>query len=66
MVEKDINKYTQLLNEFNNSTNIDYNSEGYICQLFKIKKEFCLIEKKQDNCILSNKKYEKIVAPIII
>ena len=36
MLEKDINKYTQLLNEFNNSTNIDSNSECYICQLFKI------------------------------
>ena len=66
MVDKDIIKHTQLLNEFNNSTKIDYNSEGYICQLFKIfnnKKEYCLIEKKQDICILYNKKYEKIVKP---
>ena len=36
MVEKDIIKHTQLLNEFNNSTKIDYYSESYICHLFKI------------------------------
>ena len=61
MVEKDIIKHTQLLNEFNNNTKIDYNSEGYICQLITIfnnKKEYCLIEKNKIfvYCVIKNMK----------
>ena len=64
--EKDNNNHDILLKQLYVNKNVDYNSTGYICQLFRIfnnMKEFCIIEKKIDSCILCHKTYETIIKP---
>ena len=60
--ENDEEKKNKLIKEYKNKSKIDYDSSGYVLELFKIfnnVKEFCLIEKKIDNCVLC-KKHTKI------
>ena len=66
MNEKDNNNHDILLKQLYVNKNVDYNSTGYICQLFRIfnnMKKFCITEKKIDSCILCHKTYETIIKP---
>ena len=54
-----------LINNYKNR-NIDYNSTGYVVELFKLFndiKNFCIVEKKYTKCILCNKETNEIIKP---
>ena len=54
-----------LINNYKNR-NIDYNSTGYVVELFKLFKDiknFCIVEKKYTKCILCNKETNEIIKP---
>ena len=54
-----------LINNYKNR-NIDYNSTGYVVELFKLFndiKNFCIVEKKYSKCILCIKETNEIIKP---
>ena len=57
--ETDEKKKQILLSNLSSDTSIDFNSSGYVAQLFKLfnnKKDFCIFESKFSECILCGKK----------
>lgn len=59
LTESNLIKHNDFLEKFKTSQNIDYFSSGYISQLLRVfnnKKNFCIIEKKREECIICNKK----------
>ena len=57
--EEDDEKKALLIAQMNNDNSIDFNSSGYVAQLFSLFKNnelFCIIESKNTECILCGKK----------
>ena len=46
---------SKLIEQMNNDNKIDYNSSGYVAQLFSIfqnVKDFCIIEPRKKECVI--------------
>ena len=64
--ETDKRKLPKLIDQLKNNTKINYYSSGYICSLFNIFADldnFCIVEKKFEECVLCKRKEEKIIKP---
>ena len=62
--EDDNEKKSILIDQMNKDNSIDFNSSGYVAQLFSLFKnneQFCLIETKNTECILCGKKISEKV-----
>jgi len=55
-----------LMKKFNNNSDIDYSSDGYICQLLSIKQIFVYYAKTRINLIFKRLSFIKLIKTLIL